>query len=365
MQGGQCANRNTDARDAEHAPFEPFLAGQQRDRRQRDRHLQRRGRLRPAMVDVHLRIAQLVPFLRFPFDLLGGRLDLDDVAGDGLAGPLQVGARQLDVDQLRRLCAGEGLVCAVRAGTQHGWLVLWDIADASVDFLDLGPELGRAAGAVLDRDALLSAMEQGTAVRTRLSLARDVHDSVVQFLAGAAFRVEAVIRNAKASAPVEPDLAELKRLLIEEQVEIRLFVSALRRERELEFTEAVDELKALAGRLARQWSVRCRVRSTGDEASIPIRLQLDLQHLLREAVANAVRHGGADKVEVRLSVEEGRLRLEITDNGTGFAASGEPGAVEPWSLKERVERAHGSLSLLSRPGATKLVITLPLIGAVA
>jgi signal transduction histidine kinase len=274
-------------------------------------------------------------------------------------------SRHLDVGQLRRLCAGEGLVCQVRAGTQSGWLVLWDILDASVDFLDLALELGRAAGAILDRDALLSAIEQGTAARTRLSLARDVHDSVVQFLAGATFRVEALIRNAKTSAPGEPDLAELKRLLIEEQAEIRLFVSALRRERELEFTEAVEELNALAGRLARQWSVRCRVRSTGDEASIPIRLQLDLQHLLREAVANAVRHGGADRVEARLAVKDGQLRLEITDNGRGFPAGSELDGAAPWSLKERVERAHGTLSLLSKPGATNVSITLPLTGAAA
>jgi signal transduction histidine kinase len=273
--------------------------------------------------------------------------------------------RQLATDQFRRLCAGAGLVCDVHAGTERGWLVLWDIADPSVDFLDLGVELGRAAGAVLDRDALLAAMEQGTAVRTRLALARDVHDSLVQFLAGATFRVEAIIRNAKSSGPVDPDLEELKRLLIEEQAEIRLFVSALRRDRELEFAEAADELKALARRLARQWSVACRVRSTGDEASIPIRVQLDLQHLLREAVANAVRHGGADRVEVELGIDDDLLRLEISDNGSGFLPSGDPDQVQPWSLKERVDRAHGSLSLFSEPGATNLLITLPLTGATA
>jgi signal transduction histidine kinase len=208
-------------------------------------------------------------------------------------------------------------------------------------------------------------MEQGTAVRTRLALARDVHDSLVQFLAGATFRVEAIIRNAKSSGPVDPDLEELKRLLIEEQAEIRLFVSALRRDRELEFAEAADELKALARRLARQWSVACRVRSTGDEASIPIRVQLDLQHLLREAVANAVRHGGADRVEVELGIDDDLLRLEISDNGSGFLPSGDPDQVQPWSLKERVDRAHGSLSLFSEPGATNLLITLPLTGATA
>jgi signal transduction histidine kinase len=272
---------------------------------------------------------------------------------------------ELNIAELRRLCAGKGLICEVRAGTQRGWLILWDIFDPSVDFLDLGPELGRAAGTVLDRDALLSAMEQGAAVRARLSLARDVHDSVVQFLAGAAFRVEAIMRNAKARAQVEPDLKELKRLLIDEQAEIRLYVSALRRDRDLELAEAVEDLKALAQRLSRQWSVDCRVRSSSDQASIPIRLQLDLQHLLREAVANAVRHGGADRVEVDVDVEDDRLSLQVKDNGTGFLPAKGSGPVQPWSLKERVDRANGSLSLFSEPGTTIVGITIPLAGAAA
>jgi signal transduction histidine kinase len=220
---------------------------------------------------------------------------------------------------------------------------------------------------MLDHDALLCAIEEGAAARTRLSLARDVHDSIVQFLAGAAFRVEAVMRVSKGGGPVESDLKELKRLLIEEQGEIRAFVSALRRGRELELAEAVEELKALARRLGQQWSVVCHVDARDDGASIPIRLQLDLQQLLREAVANAVRHGGASRIDVDLGLDDDRLRVEVKDNGSGFLPCNGASPAEPWSLKERVDRAHGSLALDSKPGCTKLVITLPLTqnGAVA
>lgn len=274
-------------------------------------------------------------------------------------------SRLLDVGQLRELGVDEGLITQVRTGTRSGWLILWDIADFSVDFLELGGELGRAAGAVLDHDALVSAIEQGAAARTRLSLARDVHDSVVQFLAGAAIRVEAIMRGTRTGDQTDLDLKELKRLLIEEQAEIRAFVSALRHDRELELSEAVEELKTLAGRLARQWSVDCRVEASNDDASIPIRMQLDLQQLMREAVANAVRHGGASRIDVGVGVDEDRLRIEVTDNGSGFLPVNGGSPVQPWSLKERVDRAHGSLSLFSKPGCTNLVITLPLVGAAA
>lgn len=274
-------------------------------------------------------------------------------------------SKLLNRSMLREIGAGVGLVAKISSGPGHGWLVLWDVSDLSVDFLDLGVELGRLVARVLERYALISAIEQGAAARTRLSLARDVHDSVVQFLAGASFRVEAIMRGARAGRQVESDLTELKRLLIEEQGEIRTFIAALRRDRELELAEAVEDLKSVARRLAQQWSVDCNVDASDDNASIPIRLQLELQQLLREAVANAVRHGGASRIDVDVAVADDQLRLHVKDNGSGFGPSNGSSPVEPWSLRERVDRARGSLSLYSEPGSTNLLITLPLTGVSA
>jgi signal transduction histidine kinase len=270
----------------------------------------------------------------------------------------------IDMNEARDLGLTTGVIAEISTGARHGWLVLWDVPELSTDFLDFGRELARTVGTMLDRYALLEAIEVGAAVRTRLSLARDVHDSIVQFLAGAAFRIEAIKRSTLSGAAVDADLDELKRLFVEEQSEIRGFVMALRQHRDLELAEAVAELRALADRLGQQWSVDCTVSSEGDEAPIPIRLQLDLQQLLREAVANAVRHGGADRIDVGLSVADGNVRLSVADNGSGFApANG--AAAEPWSLKERVDRAHGSIRLDSAPGATSILISLPLRGVSA
>ena len=270
----------------------------------------------------------------------------------------------IDIEEARKLGLREGVVAEVRTGTQHGWLILWDVPDLSADYIELGRELGRVAGAILDRHALLAAIETGAAARTRLSLARDVHDGIVQFLAGAAFRIEAIRREARSGAAVDGDLNELKRLFVEEQGEIRGFLMALRRDREVELADTIAELRALAQRLSQQWSVDCRVTADDENASIPIRLQLDLQQMLREAVANAVRHGGAKRIEVGLAVEHDQLQLSVADNGSGFPSNNGGAAAEPWSLKERVERANGSLRLDSVPGKTNILISLP-IGAAA
>jgi len=271
---------------------------------------------------------------------------------------------RIESDELRGLGFAQGLIVEVRTETHQGWLALWDVPDLSTDFIDFGRELGRAVGGILDRYALLNAIESGAAARTRLSLARDVHDSVVQFLAGASFRVEAIKRAAKDNPRLGAELDELKRLLVEEQGEVRGFVLALRRGRELELAEATAELRALAERLSQQWSVKCQVQADGDGAAIPVRIQLDLQQLLREAVANAVRHGGADRIDVALAVNQGQLSLTVHDNGSGFPKANGEKALEPRSLKERVERVHGSLRLRSAPGSTDLHIRIPL-GAAA
>jgi signal transduction histidine kinase len=271
----------------------------------------------------------------------------------------------IDVDEARSLGLTEGLIAEISSGTHHGWLVLWGVPDLSTDFLDFGRELATSVGALLERYALLDAIEAGAAVRTRLSLARDVHDSIVQFLAGAAFRIEAIKRSAGSGRAVEADLDELKRLFVEEQGEIRGFVLALRQHRDLELAESVAELRVLADRLRQQWSVDCSVSAEGEEAPIPIRLQFDLLQLMREAVANAVRHGGADRIDVGLSVASGQIQLRVADNGSGFAGAGGGAPTEPWSLKERVERAHGTLRLQSAPGSTNVLISLPLRGVVA
>lgn len=283
------------------------------------------------------------------------------------AGRFQFGQASAFVDRnlLGEIGLTQGLVAEVRNGTQHGWIVLWNIPDLSTDFIEVGRELGRAAGFLLDRYALVDAIEAGAAARTRLSLARDVHDSIVQFLAGTSFRIEAIKRAANSGSDITLELDEIKRLLVEEQGELRGFVLALRRGRDIELAESVAELRSLADRLSQQWSVDCSVTAEVESASVPIRLHLDLQQLIREAVANAVRHGEANRINVGLAVENETLQLSVADNGRGFPSTqGEP-PLQPWSLKERVERANGTLRLVSKPGSTSVLISLPLSGAAA
>jgi signal transduction histidine kinase len=256
---------------------------------------------------------------------------------------------------------GEGLAIPVRWGAGEAMLFAEGIPNLSTDHLDLGEQIAAQIALHMQRSALLKAAEDSAAARSRLSLARDLHDSVVQFLAGAAFRLEAIRRDEAAGAEVSPQLDELKELVLQEQGELRSFVAALRSGSEIALNDLARDLRVLADRLAKQWSVECAFSADAAEMKIPTRLHLDAQQLVREAVANAVRHAGAKSISIRMAAAADALHLDFINDGKAYPKSADGGRM-PRSLRERVEEAGGAIELSRGMGVTKLTIGLPIGG---
>ena len=96
--------------------------------------------------------------------------------------------------------------------------------------------------------------------------------------------------------------------MLQEQRELRSIITALRSGPLVAFNDLAKDLAALADRLARQWDIDCEVTARPAELMIPIRLHLDAQQLMREAVANAVRHAEAKSVSHRARRDGGRAQ---------------------------------------------------------
>jgi signal transduction histidine kinase len=255
----------------------------------------------------------------------------------------------------------EGLAIPIATGTGEGVLFLQGMEDLSTDHIDLGEQLAGDVVAHIQRHALLKAAAESAEARSRLSLARDLHDSVVQFLAGAAFRLEAMKRSASTGRAVEPELNELKELMLLEQGELRSFITALRGASEVAIGDLVRDLEALAARLERQWAIRCVLTARAADMTVPASLNLDAHQLVREAVANAVRHAGAKNVEITLEVTADSLRLDFVNDGKEF--KGPARQIDmPQTLRERVEQAGGTIELSRGMGVTKFSVSLPLKG---
>jgi signal transduction histidine kinase len=258
----------------------------------------------------------------------------------------------------------QGLAVPIRGDRGQGQIFVEQVRGLSTDHFAIGDEISRAVAMHIQRRALMKAAEETAEGRSRLGIARDLHDSVVQFLAGAAFRLEAMKRSLGSGREITPELNELKELMLLEQGELRSFITALRSGSQMELAELARDLQSLATRLSRQWDVQCTFSAEPNEMMVPTRLHFDAQQLVREAIANAVRHAGAKNVSIRVGSETDEVTLDFVNDGTPYPEG--PGKNRmPTSLRERVEAAGGRVDLSRGMGVTRISIVLPIAGKAA
>jgi signal transduction histidine kinase len=266
-------------------------------------------------------------------------------------------------DTAHTLQLTKGIAVPVLTGAGKGELFLEDLQNLSTDHIALATEVAGEVAGHMERHALMIAVEESAEARSRLALARDLHDSVVQFLAGAAFRLEALKRDLPSGHNLEPEINHLKQLMLQEQGELRSFIAALRSAPQIGVGELAKDLQGLSKRLAEQWSVLCEFSAYTTDMMVPSRLHLDAQHLIREAVANAVRHAGAKSVTIRLRADADQLKLDFINDGARYPKSPLTGEL-PRSMSERVKLAGGALELTRGMGVTRISVSLPITGRV-
>jgi two-component system sensor histidine kinase UhpB len=73
---------------------------------------------------------------------------------------------------------------------------------------------------------------------------------------------------------------------------------------------------------------------------------------IREAALNAVRHGGADRLDVSVRAQDGGILVTIEDNGSGFDASQAPPAGHHGvrTMRERTLALGGRFDIEAQPG---------------
>ncbi len=205
-----------------------------------------------------------------------------------------------------------------------------------------------------DREALLQrAVDASDAERRRI--AADIHDGIVQDLAGLSYSLAAAAERAGSGEEAAPDetlrqgaeatrqsVRELRSLLVE------IYPPSLQR----------------GGLEAALSDLLAPLRGRGIETSleIPDRLEVapDREALLfraaQEAIRNAADHAGARRVEVRVSRGPGTVSLLVADDGKGF----DPGAPARGTaeghlglslLRDLADDARGRLEIDSAPGA--------------
>ena len=214
------------------------------------------------------------------------------------------------------------------------------------------------AGLVADRNQLLTELMTVTDTERR-RLAEDLHDNALQYVLAARFDAEDARETAEPAA-----FDRLDQALTQSAQLLRTTVSELH-PAVLEQSGLAAAVSGLARTAADRGGLELDLDVTDWPASARTRADLLLFGTARELLANVVRHAGADRLRVELSLLSGRAELVVTDDGVGadpatVAGRLAEGHIGLNSQRVRIEAAGGSFTLRAPPaGGTVVAVSVP------
>ena len=195
--------------------------------------------------------------------------------------------------------------------------------------------------------------------RTRLAV--ELHDTISQNLTGISMQIDAATnligRNAEKSLR---HLAIASRTLDSCRGELRNCIWDLRHGS----LDAADMNDAIRGALASHiGGTNLTMRFSVSRARFSDNFAHALIQIVRELATNAVRHGHARNLRVAGALENGRILVSVTDDGSGFDPANCPGVAEGHfglqGIRERMKSLNGTLTIDSTPGhGTRAVFSL-------
>ncbi len=238
----------------------------------------------------------------------------------------------------------------------------WTLRHTAVTFAIVALVAG--AGAFWVRTIANKKRQQYQAILTeRNRVARELHDTLEQGLAGITLQLEAVAGSLEASPKTARQSLDVARQMLRYSLEeARRSVMDLRSQA-LESRDLAGALLDLARQMTLGTPVRAEVRIEG--APRPLSASQE-HHLLRiglEALTNALKHAGASRIEIELRFRAEATELIVHDDGRGFIHSdgdrpgGQFGLL---GIHERVDKLGGVLRIDSLPGeGTRLTVVVP------
>ena len=192
----------------------------------------------------------------------------------------------------------------------------------------------------------------------------DIHDGPVQHMFAALSQLDLLRRALEGgggmTAEAEDRIVRIRQLLEGGLNEVRSFIGAFRPP-EFEARGLVPLLEGLLLQHEAMTDTQVALEVRGDVPDLPVPVKIGLYRVLQEALSNAYRHGGADRVTVRLRpvVRRGerRVRMTVSDNGDGFdpraARGGKHYGLQ--GMHDRVEMIGGRFRLRAAPGMGAMI----------
>ena len=239
---------------------------------------------------------------------------------------------------------------------------------AELDDANRRLEAALSENAGLHAQLLKQAREAGV-LDERQRMAREIHDTLAQSLAGVLTQLQAAEQTLSGSQAGRRHVAAAVEMARTSLAEARRTVHAVEPE-VLARTNLPDAIGDVAGRWSETNSVRAVMTTTGDPRPMHTEVEVTLLRTAQEALANIAKHARADQVRLTLSYMADVVTLDVRDDGIGF----DPRAARAFGrtdagfglagMRQRVQRLAGSLAIESEPGeGTAISATLPALPA--
>jgi signal transduction histidine kinase len=254
---------------------------------------------------------------------------------------------------------GEAAIVVALSLTFSLAMGLWisRIFDTSAERQALVDELraAQASVAALSRDAGV------TSERERL--AREIHDTIAQDLTGLVLLTQQGRRLLAAGdlSGAEEQLALLEDSARLALTETRSLVAATS-PAVLDDGGIAPALERLAGRFTRETGIQVST-SLSVEVSLDRATEVVLLRCSQEGLANVRKHSGAASARVDLTATTAGTTLVVSDDGGGFDRNAAAGGFGLGGMRDRLALLQGALEIETSPAGTRLVVTLPAVGA--
>jgi signal transduction histidine kinase len=229
-------------------------------------------------------------------------------------------------------------------------------------------EQALAENAGLHAQLLVHAREAGV-LDERQRMAREIHDTLAQGLAGILTQLQAAEQTLDAPSISRRHMTNAIHLARESLAEARRTVHAVQPAMLAE-ARLPDAISDVARRWAEVNHVDAVLTTTGDARPMHPDIEVALLRIAQEALANVAKHARANRVGLTLSYMEDLVTLDVRDDGVGFEpsaarANGSPnGGFGLAGMRQRVQRLAGRLDIESEPGGgTAISVTVPAIPA--
>ena len=198
----------------------------------------------------------------------------------------------------------------------------------------------------------------------RKRIAMDIHDGIGQMLTSLKFQIESI--DPKDGAHAVQKFEEVSQLIKQIIKEVRRVTFNLK-PTVLGDYGLQAALKVFIQEIGRLTDIELIFKTDGEIDRLPQKIENNIFRIIQEAINNAIKYSGADRIEVTLTEVEDNLVIEVSDQGKGFDAK----IVESRSVNiesgrgffnmyERTEYVNGHLSIDAHPGkGTKVVLKVP------